>query len=72
MKMHPTKHKSTNVVSVGFDGVNTMRVEFHHGKQYDYSPVTSQQAQDVHDSASPGKALTRLGIVGKLVIPVTP
>jgi hypothetical protein len=72
MKMHEVHHRSSNVHSIGHDGVNTMRVRFHHGKHYDYSPVTPDQAQKIHDASSIGAALSNLGITGTPYNPPTP
>ena len=69
MIMHQFGSRSSNLHSIGHDGVNTMRIKFHHGKQYNYSPVKPEAAQRIHDAASPGAELAKLGIKGNLYDP---
>ena len=70
MEMHDISDERSKAINgMGHDGVNTMRVRYGRGAEYDFSPVTPEKAQEIYDSPSPGAALARLGITGTLYEP---
>lgn len=54
---------SSNISKIGHKG-NVLRVQYHHGGTYEFSPVSIEQFGSIMKSDSKGKAVKALGING--------